>query len=62
MKIMETDTFYACNFKGKYYDIGNQIGYLKVNIDFALDREDFLKEELKEFLKNKSIDQMTEIK
>lgn len=60
-KLMETDTFYACNFKGKYYDIGNQIGYLKANIDFALDRED-LKEELKEFLKNKSIDQMTEIK
>lgn len=50
LKLMAKQDFYACKFEGKYYDIGNQFGYLKANIEFALDRED-LKEDLKDYLK-----------
>ena len=50
LNLMKKQDFYACKFKGTYYDIGNQLGYLKANIAFALDRED-LKEDLKQFLK-----------
>ncbi len=42
--LMKSQDFYACNFDGKYFDIGSQIGYLKANIEFALDREDLKKE------------------
>lgn len=45
----EKETVYAFEFKGKRYDIGNKIGFIKATIDFALFRED-LKEELKEYL------------
>ncbi len=47
--LIEQGNVYACQFEGKYYDIGNKIGYLKANIDFALDRDD-LKEELSKYL------------
>lgn len=50
LNLMKKQDFYACKFKGTYYDIGNQLGYLKANIAYALDRED-LKENLLEFLK-----------
>lgn len=53
-KLMDIQPFYACKFKGKYYDIGNQMGYLKANIDFALDRED-LKEQVKAFIETKKV-------
>lgn len=48
--LMNEQPFYGCKFKGTYYDIGSQLGYLKANIMFALDRED-LKEQLLEFMK-----------
>jgi UTP--glucose-1-phosphate uridylyltransferase len=48
--LMAKEDFYACEFKGKYYDIGSKIGYMKANIDFALQRDD-LKEELRDYLK-----------
>ena len=51
LNLMKKQDFYACKFKGTYYDIGNQLGYLKANIAFALDRDD-LKDELKQYLKN----------
>lgn len=51
LNLMNSQDFYACKFKGTYYDIGNQLGYLKANIAFALDRDD-LKDELKQYLKN----------
>ena len=51
LNLMNSQDFYACKFKGTYYDIGNQLGYLKANIAFALDRDD-LKDELKHYLKN----------
>ncbi len=50
LSLMNKQDFYACKFKGTYYDIGNQLGYLKANISYALERDD-IKEELKKFLK-----------
>ncbi len=44
-------SIYASKIKGKYYDTGSKIGWLKANIDFAMQRDD-LKDELKEYLKN----------
>jgi len=51
LNLMKKQDFYACKFKGTYFDIGNQLGYIKANIEFALDRND-IKENLKEYLKN----------
>ncbi|MEK7067903.1 MAG: UTP--glucose-1-phosphate uridylyltransferase GalU [Patescibacteria group bacterium] len=42
---------YAKKIKGEFYDTGSKLGWLKANIDFALERED-LKDELKKYLKN----------
>ncbi len=50
ISLMKKQDFYACEFMGTYYDIGNQFGYLKANIDFALCRED-LKKDMKDYLK-----------
>ena len=49
--LMEKEDFYACKFTGTYYDIGSQLGYVKANIMYALDREN-LREDLLEFMKN----------
>jgi UTP--glucose-1-phosphate uridylyltransferase len=40
---------YAYKFKGKRYDAGDKLGYVKAIIDFALERED-LKEEIERYL------------
>lgn len=48
--LMEKQDFYACKFDGKYYDIGSQMGYLKANMEFAMDRED-LKDEVDSYIK-----------
>ncbi len=50
-ELMKKQDFYACKFDGKYFDIGNQVGYLKANIEFALDRED-CKEDIKTYIKS----------
>lgn len=42
---------YAYNFKGKRYDTGNKLGYLKAVVEFALRRED-LGEQFREYLKS----------
>lgn len=47
--LMKKQEFYACKFNGKYFDIGNQFGYIKANIEFALDRDD-IKEDLSNYL------------
>ena len=54
LNLMKKQDFYACLYDGKYFDIGNQLGYIKANIAFALDRND-LKDDLKEYLKNLDI-------
>lgn len=49
--LMNKQNFYACKFDGEYFDIGNQLGYIKANIAFALERED-IKNELEKYLKD----------
>lgn len=51
-ELMNTQDFYACKFSGTYFDIGNQLGYLKANIAYGLER-DTIKEELKIYIKEK---------
>lgn len=50
-ELMTKEDFYACILDATYYDTGAKIGYLKANIDFALEREE-LKESLKDYLNN----------
>lgn len=50
-QLMKKQTFHACKFSGTYYDIGSQLGYIKANIMYALDRED-VRDELLKFIKN----------
>ena len=50
-QLMKKQTFHACKFSGTYYDIGSQLGYIKANIMYALDRED-VRDELLKFMKN----------
>ena len=49
--LMSKQDFYACKFDGIYHDIGNQLGYIKANISFSLERSD-VKDELLNYLKN----------
>jgi UTP--glucose-1-phosphate uridylyltransferase len=48
-QLMKKQSFHACKFTGTYYDIGSQLGYIKANIVYALDRPD-LKEQLLDFI------------
>jgi UTP--glucose-1-phosphate uridylyltransferase len=41
---------YACKFKGKRYDTGDRLGYVKAIVDFALKNEN-LKEDIIEYLR-----------
>lgn len=50
-ELMKKQSFHACRFSGTYYDIGSQLGYVKANIMYALDREE-LRDDLLEFMKN----------
>ena len=47
--LMAHESFYACKLEATYYDTGSKIGYLKANIDYALERDE-LKEELNDYL------------
>ena len=48
-QLMTEEDFYACCLDATYYDTGSKIGYLKANIDFALEREE-LNDDLKKYL------------
>ena len=48
---MKKQDFYACKIDGKYFDIGNQLGYIKANVEFSLKRDD-LKEDVKKYIEN----------
>lgn len=50
-QLMKEEDFHACILDAKYYDTGSKLGYLKANIDYALEREEF-KESLTDYLKN----------
>lgn len=46
---------YAYNFKGKRYDTGNKLGYLKATVEFAL-RRDAIGPEFRQYLKSLLMD------
>ena len=46
---------YAYNFKGKRYDTGNKLGYLKATVEFALRRDD-IGPEFRQYLKSLFMD------
>lgn len=46
---------YAYNFKGKRYDAGNKLGYLKATVEFALRRDD-IGPEFRQYLKSLLMD------
>lgn len=39
-RLTKLESVYAYDFEGTRYDVGNKTGFLKAQIDFALDRED----------------------
>ena len=51
LRLMKKQPFYDCRFEGIYYDIGNQFGYLKANIEYGLERED-IRGELMKYVNN----------
>lgn len=51
-RMMEKEDVYACTFKGKRYDIGDKMGFLKATVDFALERED-IKDDFAKFISTK---------
>ena len=48
--LLKEQDAYALEFAGKRYDVGDKIGFLKANCDFALERDD-LSEEFRAYLK-----------
>lgn len=53
-ELSKQEAVYAYNFEGKRYDVGDKLGFLQANIEFALKRDD-LKENFKEYLLNINI-------
>ena len=49
--LMKNGDFRVCNINAKYYDTGNKIGYIKANMDYALERNE-LRDELQEYINN----------
>lgn len=49
--LMQQEKVYACNFVGQRYDVGDKLGYLKANVEYALKRDE-LSKEFKEYLKS----------
>ena len=50
VELAKIEDMYAYVFKGKRYDVGNVMGFLEANIEFAL-RDEEVKPELEEYLK-----------
>lgn len=38
-RLIRKESAYACKFEGNYYDTGSKLGYIKANIDYALNNE-----------------------
>jgi len=47
--LFKNEDIYGYKFKGKRYDIGDRLGYIKATIDFSLGREE-LKDKVKKYL------------
>ena len=50
LKLMEEEAMYAYDFEGKRYDVGDKLGFLIANVEYALRKEE-LKEQFTEYLK-----------
>ena len=50
LRLSEEEVMYTYNFKGKRYDVGNKLGFIKATVEFALRREE-LKEPFMDYLK-----------
>lgn len=50
-ELVKKEKMYAYIFEGKRYDVGDKLGFLKANVEYAL-RKDELKDEFKEYLKS----------
>jgi len=37
---MSSEAMYAYNFEGRRYDVGDKLGFLEANVEFALNRDD----------------------
>ncbi|MCK4443912.1 MAG: UTP--glucose-1-phosphate uridylyltransferase, partial [Thermoplasmata archaeon] len=48
--LLSEEVVYALEFKGKRYDVGDKLGWLKATIEIALERSEY-RDELSEFLK-----------
>ena len=48
--LLSTEALYAYDFVGKRYDVGNKLGFLEANVEFALKRDD-LSSEFTSYLK-----------
>lgn len=49
-QLNQTQRVFAYDFEGKRYDVGEKIGFIKTNLEFALQDEE-LKEQLNDFIK-----------
>ena len=49
--LQKLDSIYGVTFKGKTYDIGNRLEWLKTSIEFALEDNEF-RDDLVEYMKN----------
>ena len=49
-RLIQKEKIYAYEFQGKYFGVGDKIGFLKANVAFALKHKD-IGSELKEFLR-----------
>jgi UTP--glucose-1-phosphate uridylyltransferase len=50
-RLLAHETIYAYRFDGKRYDIGNKLGFLKANVEFALKQEE-ISEDFLSYLKH----------
>lgn len=50
LKLLDYEAIYAYNFKGKRYDVGDKLGFLKATVEYAL-RKPELKDGFMEYLK-----------
>ncbi|WP_461246610.1 UTP--glucose-1-phosphate uridylyltransferase GalU [Treponema sp. R6D11] len=49
-ELAKTQGLYACEFKGERYDVGDKLGYMQANVEYAL-RDEKLGKKFKEYLK-----------
>lgn len=53
-RLTQHEEVYAYDFEGMRYDVGDKVGFLKAQIDFALERDD-LRDAIKDIIKNLDI-------